>query len=167
MRCTTSYSSWSTSTCGSISGVFKSILCPVDFSAHSELALRYAIDVAALTGAHLTIVTAVDPFLDAASSAAGHAEALMRQTQEEIQNLLSRISSTRGRLREAPGIAVVKGDAGEEILKQIAECDADLVVMGTQGLEGAKRMVFGSTTEHVLRESRVPVLAVPAPEEKP
>jgi nucleotide-binding universal stress UspA family protein len=145
--------------------VFKSILCPVDFSEHSERALARALDLAALTGGHLTIMTAVDSFLDAATSAAGHGEALMRQTQDEIQNLLARISSTRGRLREAPGIAVVTGDAAEEILKQIKECDADLVVMGTQGLEGARRMMFGSTTERVLRESAVPVLAVPAPPE--
>jgi nucleotide-binding universal stress UspA family protein len=162
----TSCSNSSTSTCGSITVVFKSILCPVDFSEHSERALGYAIDVAALTGAHLTIMTAVDPFLDAASSAAGHGEALRRQTQDEIQQLLSRISGSRGRLREAPGIAVVTGEAGDEILKQIGECNADLVVMGTQGLEGARRMMFGSTTEQVLRESQVPILAVPTPQEQ-
>lgn len=143
--------------------MFKSILCPVDFSEHSERALGYAIDLAALTGAHLTIITAVDPFLDAASSAAGHGEALMRQTQDEIQQMLGRIGTAHGRLPESPGIAVLKGNAGEEILKQITECGIDLVVMGTQGLEGARRMMFGSTTERVLRESRVPVLAVPAP----
>ena len=90
----------------------------------------------------------------------------MRQTQDEIQQLLARISGSRGRLRESPGMAVVKGNAGEEILKQITECRADLVVMGTQGLEGARRMMFGSTTEQVLRESAVPVLAVPAPDER-
>jgi nucleotide-binding universal stress UspA family protein len=122
-------------------------------------------DLAALTGAQLTIMTAIDPFLDAASSAAGHGEALMRQTQDEIQQLLARISSQRGGLRNAPGVAVLTGNAGDEILKQTVECDADLVVMGTQGLEGTRRLVFGSTTEQVLRESKVPVLAVPAPEE--
>ena len=140
--------------------MFKSILCPVDFSEHSERALRYAIDLAALTGAHLTIMTAVDPFMDAATSAAGHGEALMRQTQDEIQQLLARIGAD-GKLRESPGIAVVTGEPGKEIVNQTAECEADVVVMGTQGLGGAKRMMFGSTTDHVLRESRVPVLAVP------
>jgi nucleotide-binding universal stress UspA family protein len=144
--------------------VFKSILCPVDFSEHSERALGYAIELAALTGAHLTIVTAVDPFLDAASSAAGHGEALMWQTQQEMQQLLARMRAAHQQMKEAPGIAVLKGDAAEEILNQIVECNADLVVMGTQGLEGAKRMMFGSTTERVLRESPVPVLAVPAPD---
>jgi nucleotide-binding universal stress UspA family protein len=143
--------------------VFTSILCPVDFSAHSERALTYAIDLAQLTSAHVTILTVVDSFLEAASSAAGLADTLMHQTQEELQGLLARISVTRGTLREAPGISIVNGDAAEEILKQIEECGADLVVMGTQGLEGTSRFVFGSTTEKVLRESRVPVLAVPLP----
>ena len=50
-------------------------------------------------------------------------------------------------------------------LAQIPACNADLVVMGTQGSGGAKRLVFGSTTERVLRESPVPVLAVPAGDE--
>ncbi len=143
--------------------MFTSILCPVDFSPHSERALSHALDLAALTGAHLTIVTVVDPFLAQASNAAGKGDALTAQTQEEIQNLLGRISTARGRLPEAPGIAVLYGTAAEEILNQVTECSADLIVMGTQGLEGTKRLVFGSTTERVLRESRVPVLAVPAP----
>ena len=144
--------------------MFKAILCPVDFSPHAERALGYALELAALTGAHLTIMTAVDPFLDAASNAAGHGEALMRQTQDEVQALLARLGQTRRMPGEAPGIAVLTGDPAEQILSQIAECNADLVVMGTKGLEGAKRFVFGSTTERVLRESPVPVLAVPAPD---
>jgi nucleotide-binding universal stress UspA family protein len=143
--------------------VFTSILCPVDFSEHSRRALDYALQLATLTGAHLNIMTAVDPFLDAASQAAGHHDAVVRQTQDEMQQLLSSISAERARLREAPGIVVVTGEAAEEILKQIAECGSDLVVMGTQGLEGTRRLVFGSTTERVLRESRVPVLAIPIP----
>lgn len=143
--------------------MFNSILCPVDFSEHSERALGYALQLAALTGAHLNIMTAVDPFLDAASQAAGHHDAVVKQTQDEIQGLLSRISAERRALREAPGIVVATGAAADEILKQIRECNSDLVVMGTQGLEGTRRLVFGSTTERVLRESPVPVLAVPIP----
>jgi nucleotide-binding universal stress UspA family protein len=136
----------------------------VDFSPHAERALGYALDLAALAGSHLTILTAVDPFLDAASNAAGRGEALMRQTQDELQALLVRLGDSRRMPAEAPSIAVVTGDPAEAILAQISESNADLVVMGTKGLEGAKRLVFGSTTERVLRESPVPVLAVPAPD---
>jgi nucleotide-binding universal stress UspA family protein len=142
--------------------VFTSILCPVDFSVHSERALAYALDLAALTHGHLTVVTVVDAFLDAAANATGTHEALTSQTQQEIQGLLDRIAASRRRPYERIGITVEVGEPAQEILKQVVECRADLIVMGTQGLEGAQRLVFGSTTEKVLRESRVPVLAVPA-----
>ena len=142
--------------------MFKSILCPVDFSPHSELALGYAIDLARVSHAHLTIVTVVDSLLDAATEASGHRKTLTAQTQQELQDLLARVGK-RGQSEEQIGIAVAVGDPAEEILNQAAECGADVIVMGTQGLEGAKRLMFGSTTEAVLRETRVPVLAVPAP----
>jgi nucleotide-binding universal stress UspA family protein len=133
----------------------------VDFSAHAERALGYALDLASLTGAHLTVVTVVDAFMDAASQAAGTRDALSAQTQQELQALLARVGASRPP-HEQMAIAVEVGDAAEKILDQARECSADLIVMGTQGLEGAKRLVFGSTTEKVLRESTVPVLAVPA-----
>ncbi|MBA3271713.1 MAG: universal stress protein [Acidobacteria bacterium] len=143
--------------------MFTSILCPVDFSTHSERALSLAMDLAAQTGAHLTILTVVDPLLAQAAQAAGRGNAVTAQTQDALQSLLGRVTKVRGRLPEAPGISVAVGDAAQEILKQSADCRADLIVMGTQGLEGPRRFVFGSTTERVLRESLVPVLAVPAP----
>lgn len=140
--------------------MFTSILCPVDFSEHSELALGLALRLAALTGGHLTIVTVVDALLDAASEASGNRASLTEQTQQELQKLLARVAPSR---KEPVGIAVEVGEPATEILKQVDECGIDLIVMGTQGLEGAKRLWFGSTTEAVLRQARVPVLAVPAP----
>jgi nucleotide-binding universal stress UspA family protein len=141
--------------------VFRSILCPVDFSPHSERALRYALDLASLTGARLTVLTVVDGFLDAASQAAGAGDVLSEQTQQELRSLLDRVAAD-GRPHERMSIAVEVGEPAEKILEQARECTSDLIVMGTQGLEGAKRLMFGSTTEQVLRETMVPVLAVPA-----
>jgi nucleotide-binding universal stress UspA family protein len=143
--------------------MFTSILCPVDFSEHSERALGVALDLAALTGAHLTIVHVVDAFLDAASRASGNRETLEAQTQQELQDLLQRIASAAGKEPRTIAIAVAVGDAAEQVLKQADECESDVIVIGTQGLEGAERFVFGSTTEGVLRAARVPVLAVPLP----
>ena len=143
--------------------MFTSILCPVDFSEHSERALEVALDLAALTGAHLTIVHVVDAFLDAASRASGNRETLEAQTQQELQDLLQRIASAAGKEPRTIAIAVAVGDAAEQVLKQADECESDVIVIGTQGLEGAERFVFGSTTEGVLRAARVPVLAVPLP----
>ena len=141
--------------------MFTSILCPVDFSEHSERALGVALELASLTGAHLTIVHVVDALLDAASRASGNRGALEAQTQEELQDLFKRLAIAAGKEPQRIAIAVAVGDPTEQVLKQAIECESDLIVIGTQGLEGAKRLVFGSTTEGVLRAAKVPVLAVP------
>ncbi|MFC7167686.1 universal stress protein [Halospeciosus flavus] len=59
---------------------------------------------------------------------------------------------------------VVQGRPHQQIVEYADEQDVDLVTMGTHGHSGLKRTILGSTTERVLRESNVPVLAVPAGE---
>ena len=76
--------------------MFTQILCPVDFSADSERALAAALALARATGGHVTLVTVVDPLLDAGISAAGFDDALDAQTREELRQLLD---------RAAPGLA--------------------------------------------------------------
>ncbi len=139
--------------------MFTSILCPVDFSEHSDRALCRAIALAGLTGAHLTILTVNDPILDAAAHAAGTAHTVNAQTQKELRALFARLVA--GGPSVPMGVAVVVGKAADEILKQAAECGADLIVMATHGHTGPARFLLGSVTERVLRHSKIPVLAVP------
>jgi nucleotide-binding universal stress UspA family protein len=64
----------------------------------------------------------------------------------------------------APRLIVKVGNPAHEII-ELAHIDgADLVVMGTHGLGGYRRMFFGSVTQSVLRHAPAPVLAVPATE---
>ena len=48
----------------------------------------------------------------------------------------------------------------DEIVKMAAEEGADLLVLGTHGRRGVRRLVLGSDAEQVVRTSRVPVLLV-------
>jgi nucleotide-binding universal stress UspA family protein len=57
-----------------------------------------------------------------------------------------------------------EGDVVEEILKAETECQADLMVLATQGHDDILDALRGSTTERVLRGAHCPVLAVPARE---
>jgi nucleotide-binding universal stress UspA family protein len=137
-----------------------SILCPVDFSEHAERALRHARALAAAFHARLTVLTVSDPLLVSATAAAGHASTLRDQIDAALAAMLSRVPGPAG--ASPPGIEVAAGPAPEEILKAADRVGADLVVMGTQGLGGAGKWMFGSTTERVIRSSQVAVLAVPA-----
>jgi nucleotide-binding universal stress UspA family protein len=135
------------------------ILCPVDFSEHSERALRYALRLAAMAGARITLLSVTDPLLDAAARAAGTRETSARHIERELRKLFQRIA---GDPPAAPGAMVARvGQPADEILRLARELPADVIVMGTQGIGAAERFFVGSTTERVLRESRIPVLAVP------
>ena len=56
---------------------------------------------------------------------------------------------------------LVEGDTANEILKYSNECGADLIVMGTNGVTGAKEVVFGSNTINVIRKVDCATLVIP------
>lgn len=139
--------------------MFTHILCPVDFSADSERALAAALALARATAGHVTLVTVVDPFLDAGASAAGVDDALDAQTQRELQQLLDRAAP--GLPREAVAVSVRVGKPAREILAQALDSNADVIVMGMRGIGGAQKLLLGSTSQKVLESATVPVLIVP------
>ena len=69
-------------------------------------------------------------------------------------------------LRAAQGnplrTACLEGDPAQRILHFAEEQQADLIVMGTHGRRGVKRLLMGSVAEHVVRRAGQPVLTVHA-----
>ena len=64
---------------------FRAVLCPIDFSDHARLALRYAEVVALRAKASLTVTHANDPLLIAAAAAALHDRQLAKRSAAELQ----------------------------------------------------------------------------------
>jgi nucleotide-binding universal stress UspA family protein len=58
---------------------------------------------------------------------------------------------------------MLRGHVGAQILGYADQIGADLIVLGTHGRKGLARAVLGSACEHVVRESREPVLTVHGP----
>jgi nucleotide-binding universal stress UspA family protein len=139
---------------------FRSVLCPIDFSEASRLALRYAAAIAGRRKSNLTVVYANDPLLIAAASAALHDRTLARRSAGELQRFVeATLAGDTRRLQVKVRVPV--GDADDQIVKAAVTSKSDLIVMGTHGLTGASRLLIGSTTLSVLQRTTVPVLAVP------
>lgn len=142
-------------------GGFHSILCPVDFSEQSRLALRHAEAIANRGSATLTVTYANDPLLVAAAAAALHDRNVAKRSARELDAF---VEATLARTAKKPLRVkwhVSVGSPAAEIIKTAARYRCDLIVMGTQGLTGADRAFLGSTTLSVLQRTVVPVLAVP------
>jgi nucleotide-binding universal stress UspA family protein len=140
--------------------LYRSILCPVDFSPGSRAALKLAHHIARRFDARLTVMYADDPMLAAAAAAGYDRRALSATSLRELRRLVQRVLGVDER-DDGVAFSVSFGRPAEAIIKTARTLEPDLIVMGTHGLSGAKRMMFGSTTSQVLRKTGVPVLAAP------
>ena len=135
---------------------FSSVLCPVDLSSSSRGALLAARVIADRFDAHLTILFVDDPLLSQASQRFDEDE-LARSTQAELARFVEEAIGARERCR----YEIVAGDPATEIVDAVDRLAVEMIVMGTQGSSGPKRLFFGSTADAVLRRSTIPVLVVP------
>ena len=123
----------------------KKILCPVDGSDHADEGLRQAVDLAKLTGAHLTIC--------AVNLAVGGARGptINHWTDEEAEALLARSEAAAKAAGAADiGTAVlISRSAAPAIIAYAEELGADQIVMGTGDKRGVKRLVLGSVAAEV------------------
>jgi nucleotide-binding universal stress UspA family protein len=145
---------------GALPPFFSSILCPVDFSRPSRLALRHAAALAARTGGALHVLFVNDPLLVAAAAAAGTPDSISHAGGQELRRLI-RSTLTPRAASAVLTCSTATGTPWREILSAAARGHHDAIVLGTKGLNGAKRLLLGSTTSAVLRRVKIPVLAVP------
>jgi nucleotide-binding universal stress UspA family protein len=137
----------------------RTILHPTDFSSGSDVAFRYACDLALDYDAKLVVVFAQGPVIPmGAEGVVLSADPAELRAVGEKQ--LNGIRPTN------PAVRIERvyrdGPATGEILATAAEAKADLIVMGTHGRTGIGRLVLGSVAEEVLRKAPCPVLTVKA-----
>ncbi len=147
--------------------MYKRILVPVDGSSTSQLGLSEAIRLAKQIKASVRIVHVVDEFV--ADSTLGPAvyydkwvEALReggRKTLADAQAFAKRQDFEP----EAVLVETIGRRAADVIVEQVKQWPADLIVMGTHGRRGMRRLVMGSDAELVVRSAPVPVLLVREP----
>jgi nucleotide-binding universal stress UspA family protein len=123
------------------------------------MALQYAARLAEHFRAQLTVLSVVDPLLAAAS--ATYLTDLTEKTHADLRRFAASAVPDLEQRVGAVQVEAVMGDVVPEILRMAAQSDADVIVMGTQGLSGYRKIFIGSNTERVLRHTEVPVLAVP------
>jgi nucleotide-binding universal stress UspA family protein len=141
--------------------LFKTILCPVDFSEHSRQALRYAALLASRGGGRLTVLFVEDPLLAAAAAVAYDEKVLTERGRTALRRFVERTITPYKLGKSAVTVDVAVGKPQDEILKNAKRLGSDLIVMGAHGLTGPSKMMLGSTTHRVLRGSTTPVLAIP------
>jgi universal stress protein A len=151
--------------------VIKRILVGIDFSPQSEGAIDCALSLARAFDASVTLMhvyelpTMMNPIVPGADNLDDTvAERASAQTQLEALRATLRAHDPRV-LEGAIAIdtLVAGGVPADVIIARARDGAYDLIVMGTHGRSGLKRLVLGSVAEAVLRGAGRPVVTVPLP----
>ncbi len=144
--------------------MYGNILVPVDGSEASVLGLNEAIKLAKNQGSRIRLVHVVDELiLDYTYTAALYSNDLIESLRNSGKKILDQAESTvrqSGVQSEQALLESIGGPAAESIIAQAKEWPADLIVMGTHGRRGLRRLVLGSDAEAIVRAAPVPVLLV-------
>jgi nucleotide-binding universal stress UspA family protein len=147
--------------------MFRSILVPVDYSAHSKASLEFAARLAQKAGGALHVIHVWDRPTYASDAILVHrpgeekvplAELVQKNATQDMNDFLSSLA--------LPGeIALThelcSGDPAGVLVEKLRSGAHDLVVVGTHGRTGLVHLLLGSVAEKLVRLSPVPVLTVP------
>jgi nucleotide-binding universal stress UspA family protein len=143
---------------------YRRILVAVDGSPAAAKGLREAIRLAKAQGAQLFILHVVNEFYAYASmEGAGLAADLPALLREGGKRILAKAEAAALKEKLRPKILMretLGGPAAGPIVREAKKQRADLLVLGTHGRRGLRRMVLGSDAEQVVRLAPVPVLLV-------
>jgi nucleotide-binding universal stress UspA family protein len=127
----------------------KTVLLATDLSPASEIATSQAIDLAASIGARLLIVNVVDA-LDSGLR--------LDQRKTSREGVLLGIVQRAHRRHTDAEFLLWTGEPGPSIVAAAEAEHADLIVVGTRGLDDDGRYLFGSVSHYVVYHSLIPVL---------
>jgi nucleotide-binding universal stress UspA family protein len=142
----------------------KRVVMATDFSDGAERALTVAIRFAKLLGATVDLVH-VYPMAAAGVLSPIPGVVPMPPPPPDVIEEIERRLDALGTQVKAAGVdrltTKLEGRAADEIVAYANRVSGDLIVMGTHGRTGIRRVLLGSVAEQVLRQARCPLLVVP------
>ncbi len=145
--------------------MYQRILVPIDGSPTSSKGLTEAIAVAKLTGGgirliHIVCEHAITYGVEGEAGFWGDMVAALQEAGQHILELARRRVADAGITVDALMPEVCGSRVADVVTEQAIAWQADLIVIGTHGRRGVRRLVLGSDAEQILRGAPVPVLLV-------
>ena len=141
----------------------QTILYTTDLSELSEIAFPLAYSLARDHHARLIVLHVVPAgtyaIVNLATLGLGESP---QQFEDKLRHELQRVQPPDDCVKME--YKLVEGDPAASIVKVAEDTPCDLIVLGTHGRTGLRRLLMGSVAEHVLRKAPCSVLVVKAPE---
>jgi nucleotide-binding universal stress UspA family protein len=139
------------------------ILVPTDFSKLSKVAVVYAANVAKKLKAEIVLLAVIN--IQSTSKTLMKwkklEEEMIRISQEDADQLIAEIKTEVDKKLPISYHFITGVSFGETVEKFVSKNDVDLIVMGTKGASGVKKVLLGSNAAAVIDNSSVPVIVIP------
>ena len=146
--------------------IFRRIVAPTDFSDCAEAAWDLAVRAAQVIGSELVLVHVfVEPPVYGDPYGGAAPWKILEEAEEWVADELEKWADEARKRRQITVRTVVRrGPPDAKIVELASEEHAELVVMGTHGRGGVRRVLLGSVADRVIRMAPCPVLTVRRPE---
>ena len=144
----------------SIATGLKTIVVATDLDGRSDAALEYARKIAAAYGARVVLAYGLDPVDYAAVGKVPGA--VLRELPEEARVVLDRMAADLLREGIYSHSEIRQGAVAKMLIDVARQYDAGLIIIGTEGRQGAGPVLVGTVAEQLVRLASCPVLAVAA-----
>ncbi len=135
---------------------FKNVLLATDGSRYSSSAEKKAIDFAFSYGGSLTVISVVDVPSEFYAESPGTVDELLKKAKNYVETVRKDAVASGIKVETL----VKEGEAYRVITDTARELGMDIIVMGSHGRTGLKRLLMGSVTEQVIGYAPCPVLVV-------
>ena len=143
------------------------ILVTTDFSDYSRYAFKHAVTIAEKFNAELIVIHVIQPAITPADYAwVAPPPNLLTEHEAHCRESMTRMVKELIPEGIKTDILLTHGAPFREIIDAGRKRNIDLIVMATHGLGGLSHVLFGSTTEKVVRKSPCPVLTIRHPKHK-
>jgi nucleotide-binding universal stress UspA family protein len=132
------------------------ILVAYDGSEGAQRALAQAADLAGSNGAVVSVITVAEPLPQFGRAGA------MLAPEEDVERRHELVDAKETLAAKGVEAALVerRGDPATMIVDEAAREEADVIVLGTRGLNTAKRWLMGSVSSRVVQHAPCNVLVV-------
>lgn len=141
----------------------KTILVPTDFSKCAANAFRYALEIAARTGAEIVALHVVFPNEGVENNvySAFWIDEYYKQRERDLRNWSRRLARKDAYKNVTIRSQCTIGFPAASVSDAVKKEKADMVVMGTTGATGLRGVFLGSVASSVIARTKIPVLVVP------
>jgi len=141
--------------------MIKHIMVPYDKSEPANRAFDFAVDLAKKYNATISVLSCVVPQVPMDPNFGTTYADTLRFMQQDATNTISKLESMLIELKIPVKTAILVGvSITDELLSYAESHEVDIIVMGSRGLGGFKKLLLGSVASGVSQHSKCPVLIV-------